>query len=68
MNSPGVVFKKWRYRYDIGHNNKTLSIHWHVVYATKGVIVNTGLQIVVRSGQAEINELHKIKATAFLVQ
>jgi hypothetical protein len=38
LNSPGVVSKKWRYRYDIGHNNKILSILCHVVYATKGFI------------------------------
>jgi hypothetical protein len=36
LNSPKVVSKKWGYRYDIGRNNKTLSILCHGVYATKG--------------------------------
>ena len=41
MNSPGVVSKKWRYRYDISNNNNTFSIFCHVVYATKGLTKST---------------------------
>jgi len=39
LNAPREVSRKWRFYYDIGYNNGSLTILCHVVYATLGFIV-----------------------------
>ena len=40
MNAPRKLTRKWYFYYDIGHNNGSLTILCHVVYAALGLTGN----------------------------